>query len=89
MEEYFSMVLEGYRSETSLNDTILEYLPLLIQANLVENIVDAFEVERDTGEEELDEEELAYLVKCLIEDIPYKGFFHEIYSCDDPFVYEE
>lgn len=88
MDNYFAAVLQGYRSETDLEDTVLELLPLFIQVNLIENIVDAFEVRRDTGEEELDESELHYLSKCLLEDIPYKGFFHEIYSCKSPFAYE-
>lgn len=31
---------------------------------------------------------LAYLIKCLEDNIPYQGFFHEIYSSDAPFTYE-
>lgn len=72
-----------------MEDSILELLPLFIQANLIENIVDAFEVKCYTGEDEFDESEFSYLSKCLIDDIPYKGFFHEIYSCEAPFAYEE
>lgn len=89
MEDYFAEVLKGYKSETTVEDSVLELLPLFIQANLIENIVDAFEVEQNTGENDLDEEELEYLSKCLLEDIPYKGFFHDIYSCSEPFVYKE
>lgn len=89
MDEYFDTVLRGYRSETDLKDSMLELLPLFIQVNLIENIVDAFEVKRHTGEDELDESELQYLSRCLIDDIPYKGFFHEIYSCKTPFEHVE
>lgn len=26
---------------------------------------------------------------CLLPLVPYKGFFHDIYSCEEPFEYEE
>ncbi|ANY76772.1 aminoglycoside phosphotransferase [Paenibacillus ihbetae] len=89
MDDYFETVLEGYRSETKLEDTMLDQLPLFIQACVMENIVDAFEVMHNTGEEPGCDEELSYLIKCMEDDIPYIGFFHEIYSCKEPFEYEE
>lgn len=89
MDDYFETVLEGYRSETKLEDTMLDQLPLFIQACVMENIVDAFEVMNNTGEEPGCDEELSYLIKCMEDDIPYIGFFHEIYSCEEPFEYEE
>lgn len=89
MEDYFETVLAGYRSETEIENAMLEKLPLLIKATLMENIVDAFEVMRNNGEEPECDEKLSYLVKCMEEDIPHMGFFHEIYSCEEPFEYEE
>lgn len=89
MEEYFETVLAGYRSETRLDHSMLNILPLLIQANLLEGIIDAFEVMRNSGEEPECDEELSYRIKCLEDDIPYMGFFHEIYSCEEPFMYEK
>jgi len=89
MDNYFETVLDGYKSETLIENSMLDKLPLFIQVNLIENIVDAFEVMRNNGEEPACDEELAYLIKCLEDDIPYKGFFHEIYSCDEPFEYEK
>lgn len=88
MEDYFEMVLAGYRSETEIDDSMLEKLPLFIKAVNMENIVDAFEVMRNNGEEPECEEELSYLIKCMEDDIPYQGFFHEIYSVEEPFEYE-
>ena len=35
------------------------------------------------------DEAFMYLVKCLEDDIPYMGFFSDIYSCDAPFELEE
>jgi Ser/Thr protein kinase RdoA (MazF antagonist) len=76
MDDYFNTIVEGYRCETDISDTTFEQLPLLIQAVLMENIVDEFEAAKINGEEvELDDEELQYLIKCLEDDIPYKGFF--------------
>lgn len=89
IEDYFETVLAGYRSETRLDHSMLNILPLLIQANLMEGILDAFEVMRINGEEPECDEELSYRIKCLEDDIPYMGFFHEIYSCEEPFKYEK
>lgn len=89
MEDYFKTVLAGYSSETSIENSMLDQLPLFIQVTLMENIIDEFEVMRNNGEEPACDEELSYHIKCLEEDIPYIGFFHEIYSCEEPFEYEE
>jgi len=89
MGDYFDTIIEGYRSETEISDSELEQLPLFIQAVLMENIVDEFEVAKTNGEEiDYDDEELLYLIRCLEDNIPYKGFFSEIYSCESPFEYE-
>ncbi|KGE17284.1 aminoglycoside phosphotransferase [Paenibacillus wynnii] len=89
MDDYFETVLAGYRSETKIENSMLDKLPLFIKVTLMENIVDAFEVMQNTGEEPDCDEELSYLIKCLEDDIPYKGFFHEIYSCKETFEYEK
>jgi Ser/Thr protein kinase RdoA (MazF antagonist) len=89
MEDYIKTVLAGYRSETGIEASMLDQLPLFIKATLMESIVDAFEVMRNDGEEPECDEELSYCIKCLEDDIPYVGFFHEIYSCEEPFAYEK
>jgi len=61
---------------------------LFIQTTVMENIVDAFEVMHNNGEKPECNEELSYLIKCIEDDIPYKGFFHSIYLWDEPFKYE-
>ncbi len=68
MENYFREILKGYRTETAIADTMVNLLPLFVQANCIENIVDAFEVERSTGENYLDEEELEELCSKILED---------------------
>lgn len=89
MDAYFAVVLEGYRSETKLDDRLLEQLPLFIRANIMENITDTFEVMQRPGEEQECDERLSYLIACIEKDIPYMGFFHEMYSPESPFESEE
>lgn len=89
MNNYFETVLAGYRSETQINNSMLEKLSLFIQISVMENIVDAFEVMKYNDQTPECDEELSYLIKCLEDDIPFKGFFHEIYSCEAPFEYDK
>lgn len=89
MDDYFKTVLEGYRSETAIADSLLEQLPLFIKIYEMEVIIHIFEGIRNSGEDPESDKELLYLVKCVEGDIPYRGFFHEIYSCKQPFMYEE
>lgn len=88
MNEYFQTVLEGYKSETEIDDKMLENLQLFIKVSIMESIIDAFEVMHNNGEKPECDEQLSYLIKCMEDDIPYEGFFHEIYLCDTPFEYE-
>lgn len=89
MDDYFQTALAGYTSETKIEDSMLEKLPLFIQVTLLENILGQFEEMQRAGEEPEANEELLYLIKCLEEAIQYKGFFHEMYSTEAPFEYEE
>jgi Ser/Thr protein kinase RdoA (MazF antagonist) len=88
MEDYYQAALAGYRSETGVDDAMLDMLPLFIQAAQMEAIMDAFEVMRSNGEELECDEELSYRIQCLEDDIPYLGLFHDIYSSEEPFEYE-
>jgi len=85
MDSFFKAVIAGYRTETALDDATLLTLPLFLQATLALEILAAFEDMRDSGEEPECDEELSYLTKCLENDIPYWGFFDEIYSREAPF----
>lgn len=89
MEDYFKTVLSGYRTETGISDFMLNQLPIFINATIMENIVDAFEVMKNNGDELEMDEELSYLARCIEENIPYRGFFHEMYSCEAPFQDDE
>ena len=73
MEHYFRTILEGYRSETDVSETMLEKLPLFIDMTIIEYVTDEFECCVREGEEP-DEEDIGNAVHCLIHDIPYGGF---------------
>ena len=73
MKHYFDIVLEGYRSETEVSDEWLEKLPLFIDMTIIENVVDEFECSAREGELP-DDEDIADLAECLVNDIPYAGF---------------
>ncbi len=68
MEDYFAEILRGYRFETFLSDEMVEKLPLFVKANRIENLVDAFEVEKSTGENYLDEEDLEEICQEILQD---------------------
>jgi len=69
MDEYFSTVIAGYRSETEIDAAVLEQLPLFINVNLMEDIAEIIRENLDRGKE------LRYLRKCLEKDVPYAGIF--------------
>ena len=73
MAQYFSILLEGYRSETDVPEELLAQLPLFIDMTLIENVVDEFECSAREGEE-ADPEDIEDAAECLIHDIPYAGF---------------
>lgn len=75
MDEYFGAVLEGYRSETEIKDSMLNKLPLFLNATLLEGIVDIFEEMRENGDASEYDEDLTHRIKCMEEDIPYRGFY--------------
>lgn len=68
MDDYFSEILKGYRTETTIDEEMVLKLPLFVIATRIELLVDAFEVERATGENYLDEEDLEEISKCLLEE---------------------
>ncbi len=75
MQEYFSTIIEGYRSETDVTEEMLAQLPLFIDMVLIENIVDECECCRRAGED-LDYEDIEEAAECLMNDISYAGFFN-------------
>ena len=65
MQHYFDTILEGYKTEATIDDTLLNQLPLFIDMVMIENIVDEFECAAREGEE-VDLEDIKEAVKCLM-----------------------
>lgn len=85
MDKYFTTIVDGYRSETDLPDAMLEKLPVFVQAVLMENILDEFETQQSEGEYQEIDGEMEWRMWCMLEDIPFFGFFHECYDTSAPF----
>ena len=65
MQHYFDTILEGYKTETTIDCTLLNQLPLFIDMVLIENIVDEFECAAREGEE-VDFEDIEEAANCLM-----------------------
>ena len=65
MQHYFDTILEGYKTEATIDDTLLNQLPLFIDMVMIENIVDEFECAAREGEE-VDFEDIREAVKWLM-----------------------
>jgi Ser/Thr protein kinase RdoA (MazF antagonist) len=74
MDWYFSYILDGYRSETPVSEEELSKLPLYIDMTIIESIVDEFECAAREGED-VDPEDIEDEAECLINGIPYAGYF--------------
>jgi len=77
MDKYFKTVLDGYKSETAIDDSYLDNLEIFLKANQVEVIVSHFECLRDGDNDGIGDEWILSAIKCLEEDIPYCGLFHK------------
>lgn len=88
MEQYMKTVLEGYRSECDISEEELQHLRIMVNAVLMENIIDSFEVMKAQGEAFLFDEEESYNVKCLVDGINWFGFYSDIYDVEAPFEAE-
>ena len=84
MEHYMEQVLEGYSHENLLSDEWLKRLPLFIKLIQVEEFLHYAQY-LDEPDDEL-QGELNYKIKCIEEEIPYMGFFDDIYSPEKPFA---
>ena len=91
MEACFEQVLAGYARYNTLAPFWLECLPLFLKVVEMEGLLSCLEY-RLANELPLDldtDGEMAYLIRCIEEDIPFLGFFDPIYSPEHPFsLYE-
>lgn len=83
MKHYMEQVMEGYSCANSLSAEWLGRLPLFIKLIQVEEFLHYAQY-LDEADDEL-QGELNYKIKCIENEIPYMGFFDEIYSPEKPF----
>ena len=72
----------------NITDEELEHLEMMVNAVLMENIIDVFEVKKASGEELVFDEEESYNVKCLVEGLSWFGFYSDIFDVESPFEVE-
>ena len=85
MEHYMEQVLAGYGRENSLSEEWMEQLPLFIKLIQVEEFLHYAQY-LDEPDDEL-QGELNYKIKCIENDVPYMGFYDDIYSPEKPFSF--
>lgn len=85
MDRYMQTVISGYRTECEIDDAELENLELMVNAVLMENIIDDFEVLRANNEELVFDEYQSYNVKCLVERAGWFGFYSDFFNVESPF----
>ena len=83
MEYYMEQVMEGYNRQNSLSDEWLERLPLFIKLIQVEEFLHYSQYLNEPDDEL--QGELNYKIKCIENEIPYMGFYSDIYSQEKPF----
>ena len=71
MQHYFDTILRGYKTETTLDETLCKQFPLFIDMVLIENIVDEFECAAREGED-VDFEDIETAAQSLLSlsDLP-------------------
>lgn len=83
MEHYMEQVMAGYNRENTLPAEWLARLPLFVMLVQVEEFLH-FVQYIDESDNEM-QTQLDYKIKCIEDDIPYMGFFDNIYSPERPF----
>lgn len=83
MERYMEQVMEGYNRENSLSAEWMDRLPTFIKLIQVEEFLHYAQY-IDEPDDEL-QGELNYKIKCIENEIPYMGFFDDIFSPGKPF----
>jgi Ser/Thr protein kinase RdoA (MazF antagonist) len=84
MDRYMDQVMEGYIRENTLSDEWLARLPLFLRLIQMQELMHYAQY-LDEPDEEI-QAELRYKIRCIEEDIPYMGFYDNLYSHEAPFT---
>jgi Ser/Thr protein kinase RdoA (MazF antagonist) len=83
MEHYMEQVMAGYNRENSLATKWLAHLPLFVRLIQVEEFL--YFIQYIDGPDKDMKAQLGYRIKCIEDEIPYMGFFDDIYQPERPF----
>lgn len=86
MDRYMKQVMEGYNRENTLSTEWLDRLPLFLSLIQMQELMH-FAQFLDDPDDEL-QSELRYKIHCIENDIPYMGFFDNVFNPDRPFALE-
>jgi len=83
MKNYMDQVMEGYTREHTLSDESLALLPLFVKLIHVEEFLHYAQYGSELDATMRRQQD--YRIRCIEDDIPYMGFFDDIYCPDRPF----
>jgi len=89
MDEWYEKIMGGYSTEHTLSKYWLTKLELFIKIVEMEDLINIFQHLELSGENIENSEELNYRLTCIENDIPYFGFFDNIYNPNKPFCLEQ
>ena len=84
MDRYMEQVLSGYNRENTLSDEWLARLPLFLRLVQMQELMHFAQYLDDPDEET--QAGLRYKIHCIENDIPYLGFFDDVFSPERPFA---
>jgi Ser/Thr protein kinase RdoA (MazF antagonist) len=90
MGHYFAQVMAGYEREHTLSEEWMKLLPTFIKVVEMESLVEtlAYFADNDLPIPEDEQGRLAYLARCIEDNIPYLGLYHPVFSHQHPFELE-
>ena len=83
MRRYFEHVMAGYTRENTLSDEWLARLPLFLRLIQMQELT--YYAQYLNGSDEEIQAGLRYKIRCIENDIPYLGFFDDVFSSERPF----
>lgn len=84
MKRYMEQVMQGYTRENQLSEEWLARLPLFLRLVQMQELMHYAQY-LDEPDEEI-QAGLRYKIHCIENDIPYLGFFDDIFDPENPFL---
>lgn len=84
MDRYMEQVMIGYARENTFSDAWLARLPLFLRLIQMQELMHYAQYLENPDEEI--QAGLRYKIQCIEQDIPYMGFFDEIFNPKNPFT---